>query len=129
MIENFTKDEIKQLVRELNEVGYIVKKNGKGFVFSREVDELFGHATFVSADIKKPILELADIFTDNYTKKGKNSYKNAEVGTNIETEYRRIIRGILEVLKPHYGKVGFRAYNKEKHNDDTVREGIGLHED
>ena len=115
MLENFSSDEIKKIVAELNEKGYVVKVNRKGELLEQESEALGMKDPFITKEVKDAIFALADWAADNYTKTPSKSggavrkLKNKGVGSDIEEEYRRVLRGILKTIKPHFNKkVGFR---------------------
>lgn len=118
MIEKFTKEELNTLINELRENGYTVKENRKGAVLIQEAEKLGMNDCCITEPLKKAITEIADWATDNTEDKpSKNgnpprTYKKPTVSPEIEEEYRRICRGILETIQRHYGKIGFRSRNR-----------------
>lgn len=115
MIENFTEEEIKQLIEELKPFRGKYEENSKTLILRQVANEVFGKPTYVCDAISRSMFAIADDVTDNYErippKSGKGipkTYKRRNVPKESEDEYRRVLKGILEVLKPHYGKLGLR---------------------
>lgn len=109
MIEKFSDQELKQLIAELKEVGFEVKDNAKSYVVRQVAKEVFGGTPFICDEIRKGIFLITDFCTDNYErdKAGRNCSCKIVPESKSE-EYREIIRGIFEAIKPHYGMIGFR---------------------
>lgn len=113
MIEKFSKEELEQIIKELQETGLTVKDNPKNRVITEEAVKVLGGRPFITSDIRKAINILADFVTDNYERKDcKNGKYQKRALTTIskekEDDYRKVARGIFETLKPYYGeKDGF----------------------
>lgn len=107
ILDQFTKEEIDQIIKELKTEGRDIRPNLKGFVLNEEAEKLFKCKVYISQTLRKPILELADWATDNYEQKEKQKLRKKDVSENIDEEYREIIRGILQALSKHLGKLGF----------------------
>lgn len=107
MIENMSQRDITLLLKELGDAGYVVKGNDKGSILKSEAEKAFGCKVFMTQDIRKSITDLADRLTNNYEENRKNMVKRACVPLNIDEDYKKIIRGILEVMRPYFGMVGF----------------------
>ena len=112
MIENLTKEEITQLIDELREHGYEIQRSMKEALVQEECKKLNMGNAFVTTCIKKSIYTIADWATDNYTRHETRNgtprtHANKFVPCEKEAEYRKIISGILEVIKPYYGRLGF----------------------
>ena len=69
MIEKFSREEIEEIIRELKDEGYKFKPNLKGLVLNQEAEKVFKCRAYITEDIRKPILQLADWATDNYVNK------------------------------------------------------------
>ena len=110
MIENFTAEEFSQLIKELKETGYEIKVNTKSKILRKEATAMFGGHPYITNELMKAIYIIADFATDNYEYRGKkgNRYHSTIVAEEKQNEYSRIVKGILEVLKPCYGKIGFQ---------------------
>lgn len=108
MLERLSKEEIDQLLSELKENGYNVTQMTKGIVSNQEASKIFGCNVFISGELKKAMYTIADYVTNNYEKKGKITRKRQFIPHEIEKEYRQIISGIINAIKPYYGIVGFR---------------------
>lgn len=107
MIENMSQKDITALLKELGDAGYVVKGNEKASILKSEAEKAFGCKVFITQEIRKNITELADKLTDNFDEKAVNSVKRTYVPLAIDEEYRKIIRGILEVMRPYFGIIGF----------------------
>lgn len=135
MIERFSKEELEQIIQELNEIGMKVKVNYKGRVLSEEAGNVFGGSPYISTDIRKSILRIADLMTNNfeYPKPGEpvkttRTYARSTVPDEIAKEYRKIISGIFEVMKPHYGMLGFRDKNDQRSTKNDTHIDIHIQE-
>lgn len=107
MIENMSQKDITALLKELGDAGYVVKGNEKASVLKSEAEKAFGCKVFMTQDIRKSITDLADRLTDNYEEKRKNTVRRSCVPLEIDEEYRKIVSGILEVMRPYFGMTGF----------------------
>lgn len=107
IIEQFTKEEINQIIKELKEAGHDIKPNLKGFVLNEEAEKLFKCKVYISETLRKPMLELADWATDNYEFNKQKKTRKKDVSESIDEEYRQIISGILQALSKKLGKLGF----------------------
>ena len=107
MLENFTKEEIDNLIKELKTQGYTVRENTKNGIIKQEAEKLGMSKPFIMPEISKPIYALADWATENYQKSEKEVRKSKEIPLDKEDEYRSIVSGILAILKPYYGRTGF----------------------
>ena len=110
MAQNMNNQEIDQLIKKLEEAGYIVKGNDKATLFRSEAEKAFDCRVFVMQDLRSHILAIADFLTDNYEKKQRNVVKRSNVPVPLEDEYRKIVSGILEVMRPYFGKDGFNKH-------------------
>ena len=107
MIEKYTEEELQTIIKELRAVGYDVKKTSKQMVMKEEAIKIFGGDPYVSHEIGGSIFKMADFVTNNYDCKNKNKTARKHIPGNIEEKYRAIVAGMLEVLKPYYGRPGF----------------------
>ena len=73
--------------------------------------EIFGGEPFVCADIGGSIFKISDYILNNYEKRNGKKYTRKNVPKNIEDEYKKIMSGLLTVIKPYYGMLGFRDQN------------------
>lgn len=114
MLEKYTNEELKDLIKELKKRGYDIKENRKGEILDQEAEKLGMPNSFISLDVSNHIYALADWATDNYIiknpKKGgpARCYRTQTIPADIEKEYRQILSVILTALKPYYGKLEFR---------------------
>lgn len=117
MIEKFTEEELKQIILELKDYKHDIGQRRKGFVLSEEARNVLGGRPYITTDIRKSILTIADILTNNYERvptNNKNTVGYRDIGRKDipedkekEIRYREIIKGILSVMKPDYGVKGF----------------------
>jgi len=107
MIENMSQKDITALLKELGDAGYVVKGNEKASVVKSEAEKAFGCKVFITHDIRKNITDLADRLTDNYEEKSKITVRRSCIPLEIDEEYRKIVSGILEVMRPYFGMTGF----------------------
>ena len=116
MIEKYSEEEIRQLIRELRDYGFEVKKNTKVSVLGEEASGVLGGHPFIHGKLAGAIYTIADFATNNYEKRPSRNggiprtFACKNVSDDRDQEYRRVIRGILETIKPHYGVVGFRDH-------------------
>lgn len=116
MIEKFSKEELDQILKEVNELALAEKPNHKRRIVLEESSDVLGSRPFICSGLKSPIYAIADFITNNYERrevKGSNitrSYVQVLVPKEKENDYRKIVRGIIEVLKPYYGMEGFRQH-------------------
>ena len=106
MIENFTSDEIEQIIKDLKGNGYVVKDQQKRFIMSQEAEKLGISGIKIPKEARHAIYEIADWATDNKTKKTtwKGSTwtcKNPNVDRKIEKEYRKVVSGLIKFIKPY----------------------------
>ena len=117
MLDKLSKDEINELIAELKASGYDVRENRKGAILEQEAEKLEMVDCYISQELKKSIHDIADWATNNKEEKKAKSggisrtYKKATVDASIEKEYREICNGILKVIQPYYGRVGFCPRN------------------
>lgn len=111
MIEKYTEEELKIIIKELRAVGYDVKQTTKQMVMKEEAGKIFGGDPFVCADIGGSIFKIADFMLDNYDRKPDRKTARKKVQGDIEEEYRRIVSEILGVIRKYYGMNGFRDRN------------------
>ena len=104
MIENMTEKEIHSLVEELKASGYIGKNGDKKLAIIKDEAKKLGMVNFGYNELHKPLYEIADIVTNNFTEKGETRRKcrNGIVAKDIEPKYREIVSGVLKVVKPYY---------------------------
>jgi len=107
MLENMSQKDIFALLKELGDAGYVVKGNEKSSVVKSEAEKVFGCKVFMAEVIRKSITDLADFLTNNYEEKRKNTIRRPFIPLGIDKEYREIVRGILEVMRPYFGRTGF----------------------
>ena len=116
MIENFTDEELKILIKEIAEYKKDVGQRAKGYVLRDEAIKVLGGNPYIFDYLTSAILTIADYITDNYEyKRNKNGmkirYKRKIVPEETREEYGEIIRGILNAIKYKYGMEGFRDKN------------------
>ena len=100
MLENYSKKQIQNLLKELNKLGYEVKTGGKEKTLSEIVAEMTGSDKgkyYFPYSVGSLIYEITDMFTDNYidkiTRNGKtNKMRNTGLPFGKEREYRQIMR-------------------------------------
>lgn len=100
MLENYSKKEIQNLLKELNKLGYEVKTAGKQQTLEEIVAEMTGSDKgkyYFPDSVGGLIYEIADIFTDNYIEATRNGGKrkkmrNTGLPFGKEREYRQIMR-------------------------------------
>ena len=107
MIEGMSQKDIAMLLKELGDAGYVVKGNEKASLIKSEAEKIFACEVFITQNIRNSITELADWATDNFEKKNARDYRRPVVPLVIDEEYRKIVSGILKVLQPYFGKIGF----------------------
>lgn len=107
MIEKFTEAELRQIIFELKNNGYDIEERQKAALMHEECEKVFGFDAFVCGEVGGAIFQIADFMTDNYEKMLHQKRRKKIVASDISEEYRRIVSGILEVIKPHLGKTGF----------------------
>jgi len=118
MLDKLSKDEINELIAELKASGYDVRENRKGVILEQEAEKLGMIDCYVCQELRKSIFDIADWATNNKEEKeAKNggpsrTYKKTTVDASIEKEYRRICNGILKIVQPYYGRVGFEQRGK-----------------
>ena len=110
MIEQFTYEQIKTIIKELKASGYEV--TSKQMIMKEEAVKVFGGNPFVSQNISGSIFKIADFITENFEKKEHNKVARRYIPGEIEETYRTIISGILKVLKPYYGMLGLRDMDR-----------------
>ena len=113
MIENFSQEEIKQLISELTEYGMLKTTSHKAVILREEAEKLGYKRLFVSSDLSVNLYNIADRITENFTKKETNTGKERTCKTNTvpkekEQKYREVMSALLSALKPYCGIVGFR---------------------
>ena len=118
MIEMFTNEQIDILINDLKQNGYTIKEptleKAKITILREEADKLDMGKIFAAKGVADLIYGAADMITDNYKKtrvvNGKTyDYRRTVVPAHLIDEYSKVVRAILEALKPWYGKLGFRA--------------------
>ena len=109
ILDKLSNDEINELIAELKANGYYVRENLKGVILKQEAEKLGMHDMYISQEIKKSIYDIADWATNNKEKKGSKEYKKGIVDASIDKEYREICNGILKILQPYYGRIGFKS--------------------
>ena len=100
MLENYSKKQIQNLLKELNKLGYEVKTGGKEKTLSEIVAEMTGSDKgkyYFPYSVGSLIYEITDMFTDNYidkiTRNGKTKkMRNTGLPFGKEREYRQIMR-------------------------------------
>ena len=100
MLENYSKKQIQNLLKELNKLGYEVKTAGKQQTLEEIVAEMTGSNEGKYSfpySVRNLIYEITDMFTDNYidkiTRNGKtNKMRNTGLPFGKEREYRQIMR-------------------------------------
>lgn len=107
-IDTMSEEEIKSLVEELREYGYQVTMNSKGAIIRSEAEKLGMHNPFICSDLRKAITTIADRLLDNTNRTGI-AKKRGVVAGEIYDEYRHLVSGILSVMKPYYGRLGFTS--------------------
>ena len=107
MLERLSQEEIEQLLSELKDNGYNVTQMTKAVISNQEAKKIFGCNVFISGELKKAMYTIADKVTNNYEEKAKVTRKRQFVPQEIEKEYREIIRGIINAIKPYFGMIGF----------------------
>jgi len=107
MIEKYTDEELKTIIKELRAVGYEVKQTSKQLLMKEEAVKIFGGDPFITHEIGGSIFRIADFITNNYELKNKNKTARKHIPGNIEERYRSVVAGVLEVIKPYYGILGF----------------------
>ena len=120
MLENMTNEEIEQLLCELKEAGYHVKRVRKIDILREECESMGLYNASFSTRIRTAIYQIADILTDNYeiTPQGYKSFSPAPPDIN-RAEYKKIIHGILEAIAPYYGNDEFK---ERELNEDAIKE-------
>lgn len=119
-LNELSKDEINELIAELKASGYDVRENRKGSILEQEAEKLGMVDCYICQELRKSIFDIADWATNNKEKKEVKSggvsrtYKKATVDASIEKEYREICNGILKIIQPYYGRLGFRGRNKNE---------------
>ena len=116
-----------EMIAELKSQGYVIKEpSGRLFklkLLRLEADKLGMPNLFVTKEILDAFYIAADYATGNYTKKKTKSgwyanCRNQFVREDMEDEYKRILRGFLEVMKPYYNKIqGFCSKGTVIKND------------
>ena len=118
-LDELSKDEINELIVELRASGYDVRENRKGVILKQEAEKLGMIDCYICQELRKSIFDIADWVTNNTEKKAaKNggisrTYKKATVDASIEKEYREICNGVLKIIQPYYGRLGFRSKLRE----------------
>lgn len=107
MIEKYTDEELKIIINELRAVGYEVKQTTKQMLMKEEAVKILGGDPFVCHEIGGSIFKIADFITDNYDRTTSKRTARKHITGNIEERYRSIVAGVLEVIKPYYGMLGF----------------------
>lgn len=107
-----------EMINELKAQGYIVKEQNYKFQKQRlllhEAEKLDMPNLWVCKEILDAFYTAADYVTDNYTKKKTKrdwyaNCRNPYVRADKEEEYKVILSGFLQVMKPYYNKIlGFR---------------------
>lgn len=101
MLEKLSKEEITQLISELNMQGYKTKMNVKEIILQQEAEKLGFGDVYIYQNYRNPIYLLADVATKNKIKKGNKTYRNKTVDPCIESEWRKIVSDLLGCLKPY----------------------------
>ena len=120
MLDKLSKDEINELIAELKASGYDVRENRKGAILKQEAEKLGMVDCYVCQELRKSIFDIADWATNNKEEKASKNgniprtYKKATVDASIEKEYRGICNGILKIIQPYYGRVGFRQRGEQE---------------
>lgn len=118
-LDELSKDEINELIAELKASGYDVRENRKGAILEQEAEKIGMVDCYICQELRKSIFDIADWATNNKEKKeAKNgglsrTYKKATVDASIEKEYREICNGILKIIQPYYGRLGFQQRRNE----------------
>lgn len=85
----------------------------KGAILKEEAEKFGLHGAWISGDLRKAIFLLADWATENYTEKGRNTYRNQCVSKDKEERYRNICRSVLKLVEDRYNKSrDFREFKK-----------------
>ena len=98
---------------EIKQQGIEIKKTTKHSVMEEEAEKIFGGNPFVSSSISQHIFRIADYVTKNnthmITQNGRpRNVINRGLPKGMEDNYRQIVNGILQTIKPYYGMIGFR---------------------
>lgn len=117
MIEKFTKEELSEIIMDLKEAGYDVASNSKGMILKEEAEKIGLVKPYIANDIKKSIYVLADFCTENKKKIGQREYRKGLIPEDKQAEYRNICSGILKVIQPYYGMIGFQSRTREDVED------------
>ena len=122
MIEKYTDEELQTIIKELRAVGYEVKQTSKQLLMKEEAVKIFGGDPFVTHEIGGSIFRIADFITGNYDMKNKNKSARKHIPGNIEEKYRTIVSGMLKVIQPYYGMLGFVDKNNLPMRHDIASE-------
>lgn len=113
MLDKLSQEERAVLIEELKACGYTVTISSKAAILRQELEKLGMVDCFIAQEVSRPIYLIADWATNNTEQKrcgnGFRTEKKQTVDPDIENEYRTICKGILEVLKPYYGRDGFKS--------------------
>lgn len=113
MIEKFTEDELRQIVKEIKEQKVLVNSD-KAYVLRGLSEKVYGKRIFIGDDISSGIFGIADFLTDNYERRPRmntkvlSRFRRKSLPKGREEEYKKICEGILKVIEPYAGMVGFR---------------------
>ena len=113
MIELFTEEEIKTLIRELEEIKSESYQGTKGQIMQKAARELgMGHV-FMSSELRYAFFQVCDYLTENKTRTTTSAGKprdvrNKVVPVEIRDKYVELVKGMLTAMKPYYGMLGFR---------------------
>ena len=114
MIEQFTDEELKIIIKELNIRKSDAVQGSRNSIILKAAQELDMGDMFMCTDLRDGFYKLVDFLTENKTRTTTCSGKPRDVRNNIvptekREEYKELVKQLLTVMKPYYGMLGFRA--------------------
>lgn len=113
MIEQFSDDELKIIIKEIEQRKHENQLGTRSQIIKREAEALGMGDMFMSTEMRDCFVKLLDYLTENYTRQTNMSGKPRDVRNKIVPEklrdkYAELARELLKAMMPYYGMLGFR---------------------
>lgn len=103
-IDKLNNEEINELLAKLEQAGYSLNIADKARIMAQEINKLEIRKPQVVDKFRRAIYQIADEATVNYYYtggEGVTQRTTKDVPVEKQEEYRRIVSGILKVIKPY----------------------------